>query len=102
MLNTAKNGDGAKHQPYGQLEQEKFHENKYTGKVFHAPNSSPRLKTYGVDTELKSFLIYALDRGGWSASRPGRFSPGSTHWIGSLMGPTAGLGAMNDLASAGS
>jgi hypothetical protein len=44
-----------------------------------------------------SFLTSALDRGEWSASRPGRaFPPGNppppgTHWIGGWVGLTAGL-----------
>jgi hypothetical protein len=29
----------------------------------------------GVEVYLYSFLISALERGGWSASRPGRFTP---------------------------
>jgi hypothetical protein len=41
-----------------------------------------------------------LDGGEWSASRPGRLTPGvspvptGTHWAGSLMGPRAGLDAV--------
>jgi hypothetical protein len=41
------------------------------------------------------FLISALDWGEWSASRPGRYTPGerasSTHWIGGWVVPRAGL-----------
>jgi hypothetical protein len=44
------------------------------------------------------FLTSALDGGEWSASRPGRFTPGEivpgTHWIGGWAGPGAGLDAM--------
>jgi hypothetical protein len=43
------------------------------------------------------FLISAL-RGEWSTSRPGRFTPGGidpdTRWIGGLVGPRAGLDAV--------
>jgi hypothetical protein len=35
------------------------------------------MKTYeGVDVYLHSFLTSALGGGEWSASRPGRFTPG--------------------------
>jgi hypothetical protein len=38
-------------------------------------------------------LTSALDGGEWSASRPGRFTPGErapgTHWIGGWVGPRA-------------
>jgi hypothetical protein len=48
-----------------------------------------------VDVQIHIFLTSALDGGEWSASRPGRFTPGeralSTHWIGGWVGPTAGL-----------
>jgi hypothetical protein len=37
------------------------------------------------------FVTSALDAGEWSASRPGRFTPGEialgTHWIGGWVGP---------------
>jgi hypothetical protein len=51
--------------------------------------------TYGgVDIQSHIFLTLALVGGEWSASRPGRFTPGErahgTHWIGGL-GPRAGL-----------
>jgi hypothetical protein len=43
-------------------------------------------------------LTSALDGGGWSASRPGRFTlterAPSTHWIGGWVGPSAVLGAV--------
>jgi hypothetical protein len=39
--------------------------------------------------------VSALVGGEWSASRPGRFTPGKnvpdTHWIGGWMGPRAGM-----------
>jgi hypothetical protein len=37
--------------------------------------------------------VSALDGGGWSAPRPGRFTPGrlGTHCIGGWVGPRAGL-----------
>jgi hypothetical protein len=41
------------------------------------------------------FSTLALDGGEWSASRPGRFTPGEivsgTHWIGGWVGPRTGL-----------
>jgi hypothetical protein len=41
------------------------------------------------------FLSLALVTGEWSASRPGRFTPGEsapgTYWIGGWVGPRAGL-----------
>jgi hypothetical protein len=44
------------------------------------------------------FLTSALDGGEWSASRPGRFTPGEiatgTHWIEGWMSPSAGLDAV--------
>jgi len=43
-----------------------------------------------VEVYLNTFLISTLDRGEWSASRPGRFIPG-THWIGEWVSPRAGL-----------
>jgi hypothetical protein len=54
------------------------------------------MKAYGggVDVWIYSFLTSALVGGEWSASRPGRFTPGDrapgTHWIGDWMGPRAG------------
>jgi hypothetical protein len=45
-----------------------------------------------------SFLTSALVGGEWSASRPGRFTPGEkapgTHWIGRWVGLRAGLDYM--------
>jgi hypothetical protein len=54
------------------------------------------MKAYGeVDVWIHIFLISALVGGEWSASRPGRFTPGErapgTHWIGGWVGPRAGL-----------
>jgi hypothetical protein len=54
------------------------------------------MKTYGgVDVQTHVFLISALVRSEWSASRPGRFTTGKTalgtHWIGGWVGPRAGL-----------
>jgi hypothetical protein len=45
------------------------------------------MKAYGgVDIYIHIFLTSALAGGEWSASRPGRFTPGErapgTHWIG--------------------
>jgi hypothetical protein len=49
------------------------------------------MKTYGrVQVYINVFLTSALVGGEWSASRPGRFTPG-THWIGGWVGRTAGL-----------
>jgi hypothetical protein len=47
------------------------------------------MKTYGgVEVLLYAFLNSALGAGEWSASRPGRFTPGEKasgiHWIGGL------------------
>jgi hypothetical protein len=45
------------------------------------------MKAYGgVDV----FLTSAVVGGGWSAPRPGRFTPG-THWMGGWVDPIAGL-----------
>jgi hypothetical protein len=45
------------------------------------------------------FLTSALVRGGWSASRPGRFTPGErapgTHWIEDWVGTRVGLDNMD-------
>jgi hypothetical protein len=54
------------------------------------------MKTYGgVTVQIQVFLTSALVGGEWSASRPGRFTPGKiaqcTHWIGGWMGLRAGL-----------
>jgi hypothetical protein len=44
----------------------------------------------GMDVEIHIFLTSALVGGEWSASRPGRFTPG-THWIGGWVDPGASL-----------
>jgi hypothetical protein len=53
---------------------------------------------WGVEVCLHAFLTSALDGGGWSASRPGRFIPRErapgTHWIGGWVGPRASLDAV--------
>jgi hypothetical protein len=50
---------------------------------------------WGSGGTAPPILPSALDRGEWSASRPGRFTPGesapSTNWFGGWVGPTAGL-----------
>jgi hypothetical protein len=49
----------------------------------------------GVDVWYHIFLTSALVGGEWSASHPGRFTPGErdpgTHWIGGWVDPRAGL-----------
>jgi hypothetical protein len=57
------------------------------------------MKTYGgVNVQIHIFLISALNGGKWSASRPGRFTPGEsaprTHWIADWVGLRAGLADM--------
>jgi hypothetical protein len=57
------------------------------------------MKAYrGVDVWTHVFLTSALAGGEWSASRPGRFTPGErapgTHWIGGWVAPRAGLDDM--------
>jgi hypothetical protein len=54
------------------------------------------MKVYGgVDVYTYVFLTSALVGGEWSASRPGRFTPGerapSTHWIGGWVDLRTGL-----------
>jgi hypothetical protein len=54
------------------------------------------MKVYGrVDVQIHILLTSALVKGEWSASYPGRFTPGErspgTHWIGGSVGPRAGL-----------
>jgi hypothetical protein len=54
------------------------------------------MKTYGgVDVYIHVFFTSALVGGEWSASRPGRFTPGEgaagTHCIRGWVGPRTGL-----------
>jgi hypothetical protein len=54
------------------------------------------MKAYGaVDVWIHTFLTSAPVGGEWSASRPGRFTPGERapgiHWIGGSVDPRAGL-----------
>jgi hypothetical protein len=54
------------------------------------------MKSYGgVDVEIHVFLISAPVGGEWSASHPGRFTPGErapgTNWIGGQVVPRTGL-----------
>jgi hypothetical protein len=54
------------------------------------------MKAYGgVDVQSHIFLTSALAGSEWSASLPGSFTPGErapgTYWIGSSVGPRAGL-----------
>jgi hypothetical protein len=48
-----------------------------------------------VDVQIHIFLTSALAGGEWSASRPGRFTPGERasgiHWIGGWVDHRAGL-----------
>jgi hypothetical protein len=57
------------------------------------------MKKYGgMKVYFHAHLAVALQGGEWSASRPGRFTPGErangTHWIGGWVGPRAGLDAV--------
>jgi hypothetical protein len=51
-----------------------------------------------VDVYIHIFMTSALVGGEWSASRPGRFTPGErapvTHCIGGWVGPRTGLDDM--------
>jgi hypothetical protein len=54
------------------------------------------MKAYGgVDMYIHIFLTSAVAGGDWSASRPGRFTPGErvccTHWVGYSVDPKTGL-----------
>jgi hypothetical protein len=54
------------------------------------------MKAYGrMDVYIHDFFTLALVRGEWSASLPGRFTPGErasgTHWIGGWVGSRTGL-----------
>jgi hypothetical protein len=54
------------------------------------------MKAYGgMDVHIHISLTSALAGGEWSASRPGRCTPGErapgTHWIGGWVDPRAGL-----------
>jgi hypothetical protein len=54
------------------------------------------MKAYGrVDVLIHIFLTSAVVGGEWSASRPGRFTPGerapATHWKRGRVGPRTGL-----------
>jgi hypothetical protein len=49
------------------------------------------MKAYGgVDVQIHVLLTSALVVGEWSASRRGRFTPG-TRWMGGWVGPRVGL-----------
>jgi hypothetical protein len=49
------------------------------------------MKVYGgLDAQIHIFLTSALAGGEWSASRPGRFAPG-THSLGGWVDPRASL-----------
>jgi hypothetical protein len=57
------------------------------------------MKAYGrLAIQIHVFLILALVRGEWSASRPGRFTPGErapgTHWMEGWVGPRTTLDDM--------
>jgi hypothetical protein len=57
------------------------------------------MKAYGgVNVAIHIFLTSAVVGGEWSASHPGRFTPGEraygTHWIGGWLDPRAGLDDM--------
>jgi hypothetical protein len=58
------------------------------------------MKAYGGSGGIAPpFLSSALDWGEWSASCPGRFTPGKiapgTHWIGGWVGPITGLDSVD-------
>jgi hypothetical protein len=52
----------------------------------------------GLGNITPPFLTSILDEGEWSASTPGRFTPGEIvpimHWIRGCLGPRAGLDFM--------
>jgi hypothetical protein len=52
----------------------------------------------GADVSTHTILTLALAQGEWSASGPGRFTPGEiapgTHWIGAWVGPRVGVDAV--------
>jgi len=54
---------------------------------------------WGVEVYLHAFLNSALDRGEWSASHPGLFTPKerahATQWTGVWIVPRAGLDAVH-------
>jgi hypothetical protein len=62
------------------------------------PEHHPMEAYWGVEVQLHTFLTSALDGGEWSTSRLGCFDPRErapgTHWIGSWVGPRAGLDAV--------
>jgi hypothetical protein len=62
----------------------------------------------GSEGIAPAFLTSALDKDEWSASRPGRYTPGERapgiYWIGGWLDPRAGLNALEkrkSLSSAG-
>jgi hypothetical protein len=63
--------------------------------INYAPHHEDRSEGEGI---VPPFLTLALDGGKWSASHPGRFTPGEiaagSHWIGGWVGPRAGLDAV--------
>jgi hypothetical protein len=57
------------------------------------------MKAYGgVDVQIQISLTSALVRGEWSASRPGRFTPG-THWVGGWANLRASLDDVEKIAN---
>jgi hypothetical protein len=54
-----------------------------------------------MGAQIHIFLNSALAGGEWSASRPGRFTPGErtprTHWIGGWVNSRAGLDDMEKI-----
>jgi hypothetical protein len=63
------------------------------------------MKTYGGMVVLLQESLMALDRGDWSASRPGHFTPGKesngAHWIADWVGPTVGTADRRTLLLSG-
>jgi hypothetical protein len=74
---------------------------QYTYKKGQSYSCAQRIKHYamkaygGVDIYNHIFLTSVLVGGEWSASHPGRFTPGErapdAHWTGCWVGPRAGL-----------
>jgi hypothetical protein len=76
------------------LYRSKFYQKKV--KLFLCSIKHYAMKVYGgVDVQINVFFSSAVAGGDWSASRPGRFTPGEkssgTHRIGGRVGPRIAL-----------